>query len=348
MIFCASAPLLQAVEQEQAIARAVDCLRALNPQLAPGETARVGAERKGRPNAGPYWFVTTARYFVLVEDATGDVSSVQDTEALGRVGRATASTAERAKPFFPDPARAIAHAKRVAESVGWVCGPTVRHRPLPTTDAAGDVRLATLYFTFIERPNGYPTNGDGNIVQVGLNSLTGDLVEMERRVGFTYEPAVVNLTAEQAKQRAAAAITLGPAPTVTGPLYEPAERSHPSSRALALIQEKKIPLVYFVRGPEQAALVATDTGEVLCHFGIGTGARIGSPERAPETASQEVDSGLDPNVGSINAAVHQRVVQEQRSIWLAALVWAVVVCVAAFFGCWIFLRCLRKRTSRLT
>jgi hypothetical protein len=209
----------------------------------------------------------------------------------------------RGRPFYESEADLILKASARLDALGWEHGDdVVRSQPLPTQDKDGKIRRSIIYLDFCDKPHGFKTDRGGNTALIGLDSLTGEIVELQRFIGYRYGPPTVRISAGEALQKAGDTIELDPKSTVRGPVYRDLTgMGTRSARGQRLMEDKQLDLAYVVEGPREFAFVAADTGEVLYH---GSNLRGGEPPKpsggaagksAQKGGSEGTHGGSEPN-----------------------------------------------------
>lgn len=284
----------QVTSESSALQVAQTFLQRLEPGISPGDLSLLRAERVVGHRLDltvARWSVSGADRIVSVDEETGAVKSYSNSKLYSAVnGPEGLRSPKSGPPFYRDEADLVAKAKRKLEAIGWPYGPDVTHNAIPVPDARGNIAKVILYLKFDDRPNGYSTLEAGNRAIIGLDSLTGEIVELQRFIGYTYAPPTVNLTSEQAVLAARDVIDVGPSPRVLGPSYQCLiEWGTLSERGRALYRSKMMPLGYWIRGLKENAVVASDTGEILNHYSNATGGEV--PVSAPNAAPAKPPQG---------------------------------------------------------
>ncbi|MFI5385975.1 MAG: hypothetical protein ACHQ50_07625 [Fimbriimonadales bacterium] len=247
------------------------------------------------------WSASTPHYSVTIDDFTGQVTMFTDErrEMLAMPGPGSREGLRSGRPFYRSEQDVVAKAAAALDRLGWSHGPDVQHRPRPQPNASGEIGRTIISVEFDDRPNGYPANGYGNSCTVGLDSLTGDLVEARRLVGYTYAPANVKITKDQALAIAARAIKLTSPPDVHGPQYQGlslySRAISPEGRKMA--ENRMVPLVYAVRGVSEDVYIDVSNGKILTRFSnaVGGAARKGpSSGRTSRRRPDPKPRALDP------------------------------------------------------
>jgi hypothetical protein len=177
------------------------------------------------------------------------------------------SIAQHGKPFYSSDKGLIAAAKARMDLMGWARGPDVYYKSLPSTGRNGEMARAIIYLEFADRPDGRDARHVGNSASVGLDSLTGEIVEAHRAVGYSYEPSDLRISREEAVSIARDGGAISTVSEITRPRYiDLSPSSHLSHRAWGLYDKKTLPYVYVVvsANNQEVAVIAADTGEILC------------------------------------------------------------------------------------
>jgi len=272
---------------------------------------------------------------VSLDEETGAVKFYSNSKLYSAVNGPEGLRLPRSgPPFYRDEADLVTKAKRKLEAIGWSYGPDVTHNAIPVPDARGNIAKVIIYLKFHDRPNGYSTLGAGNGALIGLDSLTGEIVELQRFIGYTYAPPTVNITSEQAVLAAREVIDVGPSPTVWGPYYQCLiEWGTLSQRGRALYRSKTMPLGYRIRGLTEDAVVASDTGEVLNRHSNATGGEVpvsavsADPAQPPQgrVASEKesaVDAGSAPGKGTHGNPMAVVLSSSAALLVVAGAIWA--------------------------
>ncbi len=286
----------QVTSESAAVQVARTFLQRVEPEISPGvlsllSTRRVVGHRLDLTVAR--WSVSGGDRIVSLDEETGAVKFYSNSKLYSAVNGPDGLRLPRSgPPFYRNEADLITRAKRKLEAIGWAFGPDVSygHRPIPVPDAHGNIGKVIICLKLHDRPNGYSTLGAGNRAIISLDSLTGEIVELQRFIGYTYAPPTVNITSEQAVQAAREVIDVGPSPTVLGPAYQCLIEWGPlSERGRALYRSKTMPLGYWVHGLKEDAVVASDTGEILNHYPNATGGE--EPDSAANAATTQPPTG---------------------------------------------------------
>lgn len=286
----------QITSESAALQVARTFLQRVEPEISPGDLSLLSARRV----VGHRLDLTVARWsvgggdrIVSLDEETGAIKAYSNSKLYSAVnGPDGLRLPKSGPPFYRNEADLITRAKRKLEAIGWAFGPDVSygHRPIPVPDAHGNIGKVIICLKFHDRPNGYSTLGAGNRAIFSLDSLTGEIVELQRFIGYTYAPPTVNITSEQAVQAAREVIDVGPSPTVLGPAYQCLIEWGPlSERGRALYRSKTMPLGYWVHGLKEDAVVASDTGEILNHYPNATGGE--EPDSAANAATTQLPTG---------------------------------------------------------
>lgn len=172
----------------------------------------------------------------------------------GRVGAA----------FFASEPQLGAIAERRLKAIGWEFGPLVARKRLPKANNNGEIGESIIFLKFYERPHGFSAEGAGNMVEIGLDSLTGEIVEMMRFIGYRSGPASLNVTRARAIEVARSATSLSASPIVIGPIYRQLSVQETlSKRGREFCRNKMLVLSYCIVGRQEVLVIAADTGEIV-------------------------------------------------------------------------------------
>lgn len=288
---CTYAGLALAIDEQSALQQAVSFVKSvktLDPTAEELNLGRWHIRRSDRLHAdhSALWQVGGDGHSLSVDDSTGKVTRYSNSIFYSRVqGPKAVKAARTGKAFYASETDLVSKAKAKLETLHWPFGSEVIHRPLQSPNDQGEINRSIVYLKFCDKPNGYSTNQSGNICVIGLDSLTGDVIELQRRMGYLYGPAQVKVTSTEATAIASQSIDLEKSGKASGPQYvEILGVGELSDRAKELYQSKTIPLVYFIHGTKKDALIAADTGEILVSYDnavAGEKTQSSTPQSSP-------------------------------------------------------------------
>ncbi|HTQ10625.1 MAG TPA: hypothetical protein VMI31_11175 [Fimbriimonadaceae bacterium] len=267
----------QRLSPERAKQVALAFLARAAPGVSNGDTSAAQIERPHAVrmvNRVRYWWSVDTRHLsAVVDDDSGQVILCINPDLESRVnGPESIHYPQQGKPFYVSQSDLFGYAKRKLDEVGWPHGPDVRpHNALPVPDADGTIPRSLIAVDFSDRANGYPVRG-GNFVEVEMDSLSGDIVGLQREARYTYAPPVLKITRNQAIEIARSITEVPLGSTVIGPAYQLlTQHDELSERGARLCDSNQEVLGYLIRGKSQDVIVAGDNGEVLSHFSNATG-----------------------------------------------------------------------------
>lgn len=234
---------------------------------------------------------------VFLDDATGEVTMYGRAKLYERAmgGPASRSVSAKGKPFYASEPELVAGARAKLDKLDWRPGPDASHRPLPKPDPNGEIPRSLITITFSEHPNGYQAYGVGNFCLITLDSLSGETVEIQRQIGFSYQTPNVRISAHDAlaiaRERG-----FGEGVSIDGPRYQqmPPLSTGLGERAKGYVRDKVLPLVYWAHGGGLEGFIAADDGEVLWVSKRQSGLAIHPPQPAPSPS-------LDPALWGVGA-----------------------------------------------
>lgn len=258
-----------AMDQASAIKKAIAFAQTLDPPLPSSEfTGASASQIRSHSPSAIRWIVVAPRYLLTIDDATGRILSC----SYAGPPDSNPGSMRRGRAFYRSEADLISKVARKLDRLGWAHGPEFSNRDLPHPDSTGLIGHAEITIRFNDRPNGYPTYGNGNFANITVDAITGNVTQLERGIGYRYEPPRVVLSPAQARNRAAKKFKVEASAKVGGPSYVClSDQWHPSPRATSLIREKRVPLAYVVQCATENVVVAVDTGEILVHYANATG-----------------------------------------------------------------------------
>lgn len=234
---------------------------------------------------------------VFLDDATGEVTMYGRANLYERAmgGPASRSVSAKGKPFYASEPELVAGARAKLDKLDWRPGPDASHRPLPKPDPNGEIPRSLITITFSEHPNGYQAYGVGNFCLITLDSLSGETVEIQRQIGFSYQTPNVRISAADALA-IAQEHGFGDGVTIDGPRYQqmPPLSTGLGERAKGYVRDKFLPLVYWAHGGGPEGFIAADDGEVLWVSKRQSGLATHPPQPAPSAA-------LDPALWGVGA-----------------------------------------------
>jgi hypothetical protein len=266
-LFC----LVGAVQLSESLAkaRAVAFMRLVAPGISKEETASARTEYWFPPSAnstqGSRWETETGNRFVAIDEASGVIVRYTNRRLSNRATgpRALQGTALNL-PFYGSKEDLVARAQAKLTALRIPFGPVVAGGPVPASPV--------VYLRFYEKPYGYSAEGSGNMTLIGLDSSSGQIIELQRFIGFHAEPAKLNINKARAIEIARKITPLSPSASIYGPMYrEISFRDHPSARGMSLCRNKTLTLAYCVVGAREVVIVAADTGEILSHRSAARG-----------------------------------------------------------------------------
>ncbi|MBI5708405.1 MAG: hypothetical protein HZC36_15590 [Armatimonadetes bacterium] len=331
-----SALSLGQLTEHAALAKAIAFAQKIDPLTTATEAASFRAQKVGRSQPSPMrerWMIVGKFQILGVDGSTGDIVSYGNGKRYGAAhGSDSFRAPTRGKAFYHDESDLIAKASAKLEAIGWAHGPDViKEHPFPTPDENGELGHAIIYVRFYERPNGYRLEGGANFCVIGLDSLSGDIIELDRALGYTFGPTTSTIDSTTALEAASAKIELGEAPDVWGPIYRQlSERADLSTRGRDLCRRQVVPLCFVVRGTKQDAYIAADNGEVLETHSNLTGSGATSNKVAGKTPFAE----STPLPLSEKSALKSRAggdILQQPEIWVAVFAALFLAWLALFF-----------------
>lgn len=211
------------------------------------------------------WTFSDGRHEVVVDAASNSVVDYSNHNwSIFSAGANQRNELRWVQPFYSGDDGFLVKAKYWLDKVGWKRGPIVSYDPLPKRNGQGMTRVAALHVRFYEKPNGFSSEGSGNVVVIGLDNRTGEVIDLHRAIGFTPAAPKVKISRAQAVDIAASATPLGNDRSVIGPMYrQMAPRYGLSKRGQALSQAKILPLCYIIADSRVELVIAADTGEIL-------------------------------------------------------------------------------------
>ena len=262
----------QAIDEAAARQTALKIVRDLRPSDTWNSASfRVTREQVGRAGYERIlWKVSTGRYHVEIDDATGLVHYCRDDVLSQQIGRIVVdkndlrkSQLERVVPRFSSAEDAVESARRALARVSWTVGPDVRVDYLKPGEADGKTIRQEVSVMFSDRPHGYKATGIGNVVTVSLDNKTGEVTTLFRWIGYTYETPNVGITSQRALEIARGAASAGEIDSMIGPRYVSlSPRSAVGTRAQEMTRNRIVPLAYIAHGSKYV-VVAADDGTVL-------------------------------------------------------------------------------------
>ncbi|HXH60050.1 MAG TPA: PepSY domain-containing protein [Fimbriimonadaceae bacterium] len=205
----------------------------------------------------------------------------------------------------------------IAVAHDWISGAGIKLPPFDKCVANVQNGASYSYYVkYSDRPNGYAVR-TGNSVLVEVNTYTGQVSSMMRVVGYTYEEPVVNITPEQAREKAVARLQAVYNTQVTDATVGDLGYSTPENDEISEVSapppsdNKNARLAYvvnlqFTRGAA-SMVVDAKTGEVM-GGGLTKGTvvpakKTSEPPKIVRTPGQLGSSGPPPSLCIVSAAV---------------------------------------------
>jgi hypothetical protein len=240
-------------------------LRRVSPGMSGQELARLDTYRMSISTTGTIWGVSTTRHSLTIQEPEMEVTLYTDGLLYGRSnGGEAMHSPVYASPFYSSKKDLALRGREVLDHLGWHTGPEVTFPALPKLDRNGKCRREILYLNFSDRPYRFPATRVGNTSLIGLDSLTGEVIELQRSVGYRYAPPELRISRDQAIKVARGSILPTGPLEVNGPAYQLLSTDEVlSPRGSALCRAKTLPLAYRLVGQNGFVVVAADAGEVL-------------------------------------------------------------------------------------
>ena len=269
LILALGTSLSAASDEKTVLARARSFIERIHPNLNGKELDRLSAKvqdnenRRGR--SGRSWTINSSSFVLNVEDESDSVVLFLDGQNRKPFNGPTMKDYDQSgKPFYGSEKDLIAKVDSKLSYIGWKHGPEFEVKSLPNPEESGAIKRQIMYIDFYDRPNGYRAKGVGNFVEVGVDSLSGDIVEMQREVGYKYGPGTLDISYEKAFSVAKGAIDLPEQTAKVEPTYhEFHDGEELSDRAEQYCENKTLALAYQFESSEGYVVVAADTGEIL-------------------------------------------------------------------------------------
>jgi hypothetical protein len=237
------------------------------------------------------------RYHSLSANERGQITRFTNPRLEGRArgGPASRGAPQHGKPFYGSEQELETVARARLQAVNWHHGASLTYRPLPQADERGEVPRSLITLRFSDQPNGFPSPGVGNVSSITLDSLSGEIVIMERRMGYSYGPGKVGISPDEAVKRASRVAKVPAGSIAHGPSYQElalfARTGKYSARGREYSREDVLPLVYAVKAKGENVLVAADNGDVLVQFPVLVSL---TPVQTPPTSTPAAQTSAAP------------------------------------------------------
>lgn len=300
---------LQAMDEAQARQLATHFIETIDPQsgIVPSGFAEC-SRTKWRMEFGVAqfgWSLRVGEKIVRIEERTSSVVRYTDgeLESLAMLGPRSRSVAQQGIPYFASKEALVLHAKKKLDSIAWHHGSGVEIKSFPQPNGRGEVPRVIIGLVFSDEPHGFPSTGKGNFAVIGLDSLSGEVVSLQRELGWTYGPPTLKVTRDEAIAIASQHEEIPADPWVFGPSYLTISSYDKdlTPRAEQLCRNKELVLGYIIRGKKRSFQIAADNGELLCTFGLPMSEKAGARTAGVTTEAEGLGARARPPSASGNS-----------------------------------------------
>lgn len=250
------------IDESSARRKALDFLAKVAPSVRAPVTSATEIGTNSADRQRHRWDVRIGQGFRVELDAeSGEPLSLKDIEREALAN--SPKMPSKGVPFFDSSNELERRGRSTLSSIRWNSSGDAEFGYFPKPDPLGEVPRGVLWVRLYERANGYPAAG--NCAGASFDSITGELISVDRTIGFTYAEPLVKVSKAQAAEAASRELRERvPVEAVSGPKYWYLNAAYQeSARAGELISQQRLLLSYRVRLPEHTLVVSAADGAVL-------------------------------------------------------------------------------------
>lgn len=260
----------QGIGNDDIEARARQFFRLVDPAMDESSlnTLYTGREQVGsHSGAATYvWYCSNGHRDVSASDQTGEIFGYENGDLVSRTSGGPQSVGVKmlGVPKLRSRQEVVEYARQTLKRIGWpIRARVIQHSDMPVV-IAGQAPRCAITVMFFDQPYGYSTGENGNMCSVTVDNLDGAVIALRRIDRNTYvEPSkqiVSRALVEDVLRKRFGQATKA----LYGPEYQAVIESYElSGRGRTYAANWQMPLGYFARVGDYAAIVAADNGEVL-------------------------------------------------------------------------------------